>query len=185
MHRIRAAHLDIGDHSAWLELPSVVRISHLVAASYPELVSLGSKRFEFLANDTILPEHIIEQIPDNFRKDVFLLGVAIHSLLFGFPPKTCQPGEPPSWSCDADQTGKLSHLYSWFGKCLDVSSADRFADAQEMLDSFNESLRASDLGPNPIERLQRFRRWKSVRELYREFNIQTNCPFCVYLRSKP
>lgn len=169
MHRIRAAHLDIGNHSVWLELPSVVRLSHLVAASYPELVSLGSKRFEFLANDTVLPEHIIEQIPDNFRKDVFLLGVVIHSLLFGLPPKSLRPGEPPSWSSDADETGKLAHLYSWFAKSLDVSSADRFADGQAMLDSFNDSLRVSDLGPNAIERLQRFRRWKSVRELYREY----------------
>lgn len=169
MHRIRTAHLDIGNHSVWLELPSVVRLSHFVAASYPTLVSLGSKRFEFLANDTVLPEHIIEQIPDNFRKDVFLLGAVIHSLLFGLPPKSSHLGEPPSWSSDADETGKLAHLYSWFAKSLDVSSADRFSDAQEMLDSFNESLRLSDLGPNPIERLQRFRRWKSVRELYREY----------------
>jgi serine/threonine protein kinase len=173
MHRIGAAHLDIGDHSVWMELPSVIRLSHLVAASYQELTSLGDRRFEFLASGTVLPESIVDQGVDHFRKDVFLLGVVVHSIMFGKPPKVALADEPPTWDPEIDADGGLGHLHEWFEKSLDISSAARFANAQEMLDSFNDFVRQSDRGPNAIERLQRFRRWKSVRELYREFPEHT------------
>ncbi len=169
MHRVGAAHLDIGEHSVWMELPSIIRISHLVAASYQELASLGAKRFEFLASGTVLPESIIEQEEDHYRKDVFLLGVAVHSIIFGKPPTVSAPGEPPAWNSEVDATDGLSHLHGWFERSLDVASASRFANAQEALDSFNAFVRQSDRGPNAIERLLRFRRWKSVRELYKQY----------------
>jgi serine/threonine protein kinase len=169
MHRIGAAHLDIGDHSVWMELPSVIRLSHLVAASYQDLTSLGDRRFEFLASGTVLPETILDQGVDHFRKDVFLLGVVVHSILFGKPPKVATLGDPPAWDPEVDVDGSLDHLHGWFEKSLDISSAVRFANAQEMLDSFNDFVRHGDRGPNAIERLQKFRRWKSVRELYKEF----------------
>lgn len=169
MHRIGAAHLDIGDHSVWLELPSIIRLSHLVAASYQGLASLGTRRFEFLANGTILPEHILDQEIDHFRKDVFLLGVVIHSIVFGTPPRARAAGDPPSWDPSIDVDGKSAFLHEWFAKSLDISPAARFCNSQEMLDSFNECLRQSGTGPNALERLERFRRWKSLREVFREF----------------
>jgi tRNA A-37 threonylcarbamoyl transferase component Bud32 len=169
MHRIGAAHLDIGDHSVWMELPSVIRISHLVAASYQELASLGDRRFEFLASGTVLPESIIEQEVDHYRKDVFLLGVVVHSIIFGQAPNVSNPGEPPAWNSNIDTSDSLAHLHGWFEQSLDVSSAARFANAQEMLDSFNLFVRENDRGPNATERLLRFRRWKSVRELYKQY----------------
>ena len=172
MHRVGAAHLDLGEHSVWMELPSSIRVSHLVASSYQELASLGARRFEFLAGGTVLPETIIEQEVDHFRKDVFLLAVVTHSILFGKPPVSSGPGEPPTWSPQADPTDGLSHLHGWFERSLDVSSADRFANAQEMLDSFNRLIQDNDKAPNALERLQRFRRWKSVFELYTRYPIE-------------
>ena len=169
MHRIGAAHLDIGDHSVWLELPSIIRLSHLVAASYQGLASLGTRRFEFLANGTVLPEHILDQEIDHFRKDVFLLGVVVHSIVFDTPPLSKAAGDPPSWDPSIDVDGKNAFLHEWFAKSLDISPAARFCNSQEMLDSFNECLRQSDTGPNALERLERFRRWKSLREVFREF----------------
>lgn len=169
MHRIGAAHLDIGDHSVWMELPSIIRLSHLVAASYQGLASLGTRRFEFLANGTVLPESILDQEIDHFRKDVFLLGVVVHSIIFDAPPASKGPGDPPSWNPSIDADGRQAFLHEWFARSLDISSAARFGNAQEMLDSFNECLRQADRGPNALERLERFRRWKSLRELFREF----------------
>ena len=172
MHRIGAAHLDIGDHSVWMELPSIIRLSHLVAASYQGLASLGTRRFEFLANGTVLPEQILDQEIDHFRKDVFLLGVVVHSIIFDASPQASIPGDPPSWTPSVDVDGKYSFFHEWFGRSLDISPAARFGNAQEMLDSFNECLGKSESGPNALERLDKFRRWKSLREVFREFPEQ-------------
>ncbi len=50
LHDLEAAHLDIGPHSVWLEAPSSVRLSHLFAAKFPEVRSLGEHRYAFLSN---------------------------------------------------------------------------------------------------------------------------------------
>ena len=172
MHRIGAAHLDIGDHSVWLELPSIIRVSHLVAASYQELASLGDRRYDFLAGGTVLPETIVDQAVDHFRRDVFLLGVAVHTIVFGQPPAVVGEGNPPTWNSAVDTDGSLEHLYPWFARSLDEAAADRFATAQEMLDSFNQVLKDSTNGPNAIEKLQKFRVWKSFLALTIKFPIE-------------
>lgn len=43
MHELQTAHLDIGAHSIWLEPPSTVRFSHLMAANLPGSANLGRK----------------------------------------------------------------------------------------------------------------------------------------------
>lgn len=169
MHRLGAAHLDLGAHSIWLELPSVIRLSHLVAAAYPELGSLGDRRYEFLGNATVLPESILGGAIDHLRKDVFLLGVVVHSILFGAAPIVRKVGDPPTWDPASDHDHAFEHFYSWFEKTLDVASAQRFANAQEMLDAFNEAVSRSTGVAGAVERLQRYRRWKSMLELSTTF----------------
>jgi tRNA A-37 threonylcarbamoyl transferase component Bud32 len=169
MHRLGTAHLDLGSHSVWMELPSNIRLSHLVAASYPDLKSLGDRRYEFLASGTSLPEYILGQSFDHFRKDVFLLAVVVHNIIFGSEPRSSKEGDPPDWDAAVDQDGRFECLHDWFAKSLDVAFAERFADAQQMLDAFNEASRTATGGANAVERLQRFRRWKSMLDLYREF----------------
>jgi serine/threonine protein kinase len=165
MHRLGAAHLDLGPHSIWMELPSVIRISHLVAAAYPELGTLGDRRYEFLANGTILPESILGDAVDHFRKDVFLLGVIAHMILFGCIPKSRTLADPPAWDVSIDPNGNFHYLHSWFEKSLDVASAQRFANAQEMLDAFNGAIHSATGAGGAIERLLRFRRWKGMLDL--------------------
>jgi hypothetical protein len=173
MHRIGAAHLDIGDHSVWMELPSVIRLSHLVAVSYPQLASLGDRRFDFLASGTVLPESIVDQAVDHFRKDVFLLGVVVHTIIFGVPPTESSVGDPPAWDKAIDLDGSLQPLHNWFEKSLDVSTTERYANAQQMLDSFNTAVKEFARGPNAIERLQNFKPWKSFMALMIAYPIQT------------
>jgi len=171
VHRLGAAHLDLGEHSIWMELPSIIRLSHLVAASYPELATLGDRRYEFLAGQTILPEVVLGHAVDHFRKDVFLLGTVAHEIIFGDAPKYRKVGDPPSWDSSADKDGRFEFLHGWFEKSLDVACAQRFSNAQEMLDAFNAAILNTPGGPNAIERLQKFRTWKSMLDLYQAFPV--------------
>jgi hypothetical protein len=50
LHFVDAAHLDIGAHSVWLQAPSTVTLSHRMAASYPQVRSLGETRYQFLSS---------------------------------------------------------------------------------------------------------------------------------------
>jgi len=47
-----------GAHSVWLEAPSTVRISHLLAAKFPEVASLGKARYQFLSTVAV-PEDVL------------------------------------------------------------------------------------------------------------------------------
>jgi serine/threonine protein kinase len=164
MHALNAAHLDLGSHSVWLELPSVVKLSHLMAASLPEVQTLGEHRFQFLSTSKV-PEDIIGGSVDLLRKDVFLLGCVTHEILFGKPPE----GEPPEWNERVDADGELSDLHPWFEKCLDMDQSERFGDAGEMLAAFNAALAKEPDDKSVIEGLERHRTLRTQREVFRAY----------------
>ena len=168
LHRLGAAHLDLGEHSIWVELPATVRLSHFVAASYPELKTLGDRRYEFLGSGRPLPEDVLGGAIDHFRKDAFLLACVVHTLLFLRPPQPATVGDPPDWDASVDALGQFVELHPWFERALDHQPAERFADAQQMLDAFAEAT-AQDGSAAAMERLDRFRRWKSQLELMRQY----------------
>src|SRR3546814_20298253 len=82
-----ASHLDLGQHSIWLQRPSTVKLSHLMAASYPDMRSLGEARFQFLSTGP-LPEDEFGDEGSPKRRDVFLNAVALHPLLLGNDPRS-------------------------------------------------------------------------------------------------
>ncbi|WP_287267166.1 AAA domain-containing protein [Mesorhizobium sp.] len=152
LHRQDAAHLDLGQHSIWLEAPTTVKLSHLLAARYPDVKSLGATRFQFLAS-VHLPEDVLGEDRGPKRRDVFLLGVAIHTLVFGAPPA----GSPPDWDPAADTERKFLELHDWFAEALDSDPGLRFEDATAALEAFNK---ATVVRPSPdevIAGLERFR----------------------------
>ena len=169
MHRLGAAHVDLGAHSIWLELPCSVRISHLLAAHYPAVHTLGQERFTFLANDTVLPEALLGTTTTLFQKDVFLLGVSAHEILLGSAPRRNSEDDAPHWDEAADTAGIFRPLHGWLDKALSVDPAHRFADGQMMLDAFNEATQSKSTSSVAYERLARFRRWKSLPSLFREY----------------
>lgn len=171
LHRMGAAHLDIGDHSVWVEMPATVKLSHFLAAHYSENRSLAEDRYAFLGNRTVLPEQIIGGIQDYFRKDVFLLGRVGHLVLFGEVPRSTE-GNPPEWNPSIDRESEFLELHSWFDQALNVDSMRRFPNAPEMLESFNRSLGVRRNPTVLIERLQRYRKWKSLLDVLRAFPIQ-------------
>lgn len=143
LHRHGAAHLDLGGHSVWLEAPTSVKLSHLLAARYPEARSLGESRFQFLAS-VALPEDCLGVASSAKRRDVFLTGVAIHQLLFGSVPS----GDPAEWNPSIDPQDNFSVLHDWFAEALEVDPAQRFEDAAVALKAFNK---ATAVRPTPEE----------------------------------
>ncbi|UEM24060.1 AAA domain-containing protein [Skermanella mucosa] len=172
LHEVDAVHLDIGTHSVWLETPTTVRLSHLFSASIPETKSLGDKRYQFLSS-TALPEDIVGQATakaaDKKRRDVFLLGVAVHGLLFGRMPDAPSGLGVLEWDPAVDEEGKFGGLCSWFGRALNFVPEERFPDAQAMLEAFDDAMSDRLLQQAALEGLERFRTIPNQRVLYRDF----------------
>ncbi len=154
LHLAEAAHLDLGQHSVWVQRPSTVRISHLMAASYPDVRSLGESRFQFLSTGK-LPEDLfgVETTPK--RRDVFLAASVIHRLLLGVAPKAASGF--PEWSSSADATGEYLELHGWFESALALEPMQRFKDAGAALTAFNAAVSVRPTPAEVIEGLERHR----------------------------
>ncbi|MBP7818062.1 MAG: NERD domain-containing protein [Phenylobacterium sp.] len=156
LHAAGAAHLDLGGHSVWLESPSTVKLSHLMAAQYAQVESLGKSRYQFLASAK-LPEDVLGGENHPKRKDVFLLAAAVHWLLFGVQPKSGGDDMPFEWDPKADADGRHSDLHAWLERGLSLAPQDRFRDATAALDAFNAATASRPSAREVIEGLERFR----------------------------
>jgi hypothetical protein len=169
LHGADAAHLDLGGHSIWLEAPSTVKLSHLMAAQYAQVASLGSSRYQFLSSAT-LPEDVLGGESQAKRKDVFLLAVAVHWLVFAEPPPTTGEGMPFEWDAGVDREGDCPNLHAWFEKGLALDPGERFKDAAEALVAFNACTSARPTAREVLEGLDRFRgELRSQRQLFAAF----------------
>lgn len=164
LHDIGAAHLDLGMHSIWTEPPSTVKLSHLMAASFPDLQTLGDRRYQFLSSARV-PEQLLGVASAPQRRDVYQLGSIIHHLYFGVPPG----GEPGEWSPSVDATNAMSQLHPWFARALDLDPKGRFIDAGDMLAEFNKALSTDRSAAEVISGLDRFRTIPSQRHLFKEY----------------
>lgn len=163
-HALQAAHMDIGPHSVWIELPTTVKLSHLMASSLPEVRTLGESRFQFLSSSRV-PEELLGESIEPLRKDVFLLGCVVHTLLFDSPPA----GDPPEWDSSVDLDGSHSLLHPWFEKCLDIDQGKRFGSASEMLSAFNAVIASTSSDKSTIEGLERHKGLKSQRQVFQKY----------------
>lgn len=168
LHDLDTAHLDLGIHSVWMESPSIVRLSHLMAASFPQIQSLGEHRFQFLSSATV-PEQVLGNSDGPKKKDIFLLGCVIHYLLFGELPPCHQDGEPPEWKSERDKDEAYLELHPWFEKALAWDPRERFSHAGVMLEAFNRALPTRSSSKEVIEGLERFRTLRSQLQLIKEF----------------
>lgn len=132
-HRVRAAHLDLGSHSIWISAPTTVRLSHLFAASHPDVRSMGANRYNFLASVQVPEDILQEKHGDPLRRDIYLAGVAAHQIIFGRSPG----GDPPEWNPEVDPLNEYHQVHSWFAVALDLDQASRFASARDALEAFN------------------------------------------------
>lgn len=176
LHNVGAAHLDIGGHSVWLQQPSTVRLSHLMAASYPEVSSLGERRYQFLASSKV-PELVLGAMSDPKRQDVFLLGVVIHQLIFSKLPSGEDESLPVEWSDSVDETGEFLELHGWFSKMLALEPLERFSDASEALREFNI---AKDTQPSSAMLLQELERFSG--EVGTHLQLMARYPATVVIK---
>lgn len=167
MHDLEAAHLDIGPHSIWLETPTTAKLSHLMAASYPQVKTLGQTRYQFLSSASS-PEEVLGIPVIALRKDVYSLACAAHMLVFGAVPE----GAPAEWNPAVDADGNHSHLHPWFARALDVDATARFAHAADMLEAFNAALASLPDRQSTVEGLEHFRQFKSQLQLVRRFPME-------------
>lgn len=138
LHDTGVAHRDVSDHSLWLERPSKVSISGFLTAYFPEAGTVGALRETLRAGRAVLPEESeigAGEASDSYRRDVYLLGVAVHHLVFLRLPRQDSGlfvwESPSDLDCDPG-------LGAWFSKALEWAPVERFAKARTMLDALNE-----------------------------------------------
>lgn len=164
IHELQAAHLDIGLHSIWVELPTTIRLSHLMAASVPTVETLGESRFHFLSSSSV-PENVLGMVSDARRKDVFLLGCVVHTFIFGSYPE----GLPPEWNPAIDLDGIQAGLHPWFARSLDLDPNSRFASAAAMLEAFSTCDTSRALLSETRVGLERFKSLPTQRQIYKAY----------------
>lgn len=169
LHTSEAAHMDLGAHSVWLEAPSTVRVSHFLAAKFPEVTSLGRSRYQFLST-VMAPEDVIGGVTSAKTKDVFLAAVAVHEILFGRTPPSHSPGNPPDWDAAVDGDRSFELLHNWFANALEMDPASRFPDGVTALEAFNAVTVSRPTRKEVIEGLERFRgSIRSQMQLFRTY----------------
>jgi tRNA A-37 threonylcarbamoyl transferase component Bud32 len=169
LHSTGAAHLDLGGHSVWLEAPSNVRLSHLMAAHYPDVNTLGASRFQFLSCAR-LPETVYEEDPgDPRRRDVFLAGVCVHYLLFGkYPPQ--DDDALVRWDPATDPAGEFAVLHDFFERSLSLDQSARYPDATAALEAYNEATLEGRSTKEVVQGLERFQHeFKRQSQLFKTF----------------
>lgn len=135
LHDLRVAHRDVGDHSIWFDRPAKVVLSGFPAAYYPEMKTVGTFREKVKVEQSILPEdsrEILSATP--YHRDVFMLGVLAHLILFGEkPPKVSGVYE---WAARAEDPfdGAINEFIK---RALSKELRERFLNAREMLEAFN------------------------------------------------
>ncbi|WP_210212577.1 AAA domain-containing protein [Mesorhizobium sp. M4A.F.Ca.ET.050.02.1.1] len=116
-----------------------------------------------------VPEDILGVDLGPKRRDVFLLGVALHNLLFGSLPS----GEPAEWKPAVDRNNDYSLLHDWFSEALEVSPEHRFADATVALEAFNKATASRPTPDEVIAGLEAFRTTiRSQRQLFLAFPVE-------------
>ena len=152
LHLVEAAHLDIGQHSIWVQRPSTVRLSHLMAASYPEVRTLGRDRYQFLATGR-LPEDVFGEEGSPKRRDVYLVACAVHRILFRRAPASTDGCA--EWDPEIEGASNYLELFEWFERALAWDPSKRFENAGEALVAFNAATAMRPSAAEIIEGLER------------------------------
>ncbi|MBZ7367935.1 protein kinase [Klebsiella grimontii] len=164
LHTYNAAHLDLAGHSVWVALPSEVKLSHLMAARYPQATSLGDTRYQFLSS-VKSPEEYFDQESTGEQQDVFHLGCLIHQILFGIIPA----GTPPDWSPSIDTDNVYTNLHHVLAQAITWDVSIRYKSALELLEAFNAATESLENGAEILKRLESFKTIQSQMKFFMKF----------------
>ncbi|GHF06834.1 hypothetical protein GCM10016455_29820 [Aliiroseovarius zhejiangensis] len=169
LHRHSTSHLDLGEHSIWVQEPHTVRLSHFMSAAIPDEETLGASRFHFLSSAQT-PEDIYGEESTGQRKDIYLLGLVVHRLLFGAYPEKDTSDETMSWNASVDTDQEFTHLHWWLSTCLELNPSDRFSSAVEALERFGEASLDAGWNTEVAKSLESYgKEFSSVFELISQF----------------
>ncbi|MCU4547384.1 NERD domain-containing protein [Acinetobacter pittii] len=149
LHELNICHRDISIYKMWWDKSNkCVLFSSFSVAKFPEELtntSVSNLRQLLTSNDIALPEDVYGDlhalsIEDSYKIDVFQIGVAVYKVLFKkFPPKN----EENVFYSDLNSS---DILYGFFKKCLDIETSERFTNATEILEFFNNiTVKETDL----------------------------------------
>ncbi|HGE6133543.1 TPA: AAA domain-containing protein [Vibrio cholerae] len=164
LHTYNAAHLNLADHCVWVALPSEVKLSHLMAARYPQAASLGDTRYQFLST-VKSPEEYFEQESTGEQRDVYHLGCLVHKILFGIPPS----GDPSEWDPSIDPDGVYANLHHVLAQALNWDVTVRYKSAIQFLDAFNTATESPENGAEVLKRLESFKTVPSQMKFFMQF----------------
>lgn len=167
LHTYNAAHLDLSGHSVWVALPSEVKLSHLMAARYPQAASIGDTRYQFLSS-VKSPEEYFDQESTGEQRDVYHLGCLVHQILYGVLPA----GTPPDWDSSIDAEGVYSNLHYVLAHAITWDVATRYKSAIELLEAFNTATEPPESGAEVIKRLESFKTVQSQMKFFMQFPMQ-------------
>lgn len=135
LHELNVAHRDIGAHCLWVDRPAKVVMSGFPAAYYPSMKTVGTFRNRVKVERALLPEDrgsMEEATP--FRRDVYMLGVLSHLILFGERPPSVNGVY--TWVPRNDEVFG-SRFHDILQKAMAQESRDRFESARAMLEAVN------------------------------------------------
>lgn len=156
LHHLGVAHRDIGDHCIWLERPDSVRLSGFVASHFPQMETVGALKEQVSCVTEKLPEDFFEdKFATPFHRDVYLLGVVAHIIIYGMPPD--RDDGLPIWVPKENDIAS-GILNGWFERSLKWETSSRWSNAEEMLDALNE---VDFSGGEPVISLATFEYFKA------------------------
>lgn len=181
LHDIEVAHRDISQHCLWLERPAKITISGFITAYFREVKTITTLRDVIKAGLTKLPEDTLNDDSNPFRRDVFLLGVISYFIAYNQYPK--QDAELYIWQA-VDNDIFEGKFDDWFAVCLNWVAQERFKNAREMLDSFNE-VKFSDNQYIELSYFETVRVDKPHYKLYKvEEDIKETSQYDIYISNK-
>ncbi len=135
LHDLNVAHRDIGAHCLWIERPAKVVISGFPAAYYPAMGTVGAFRDRVKVERANLPEDLGRASDSTpFQRDVYMLGVLAHLLLFGERP----PRIEGVYTWEERPTDPFEGAFSSvLSKALGHQPADRYGHCRDLLEAFN------------------------------------------------
>ena len=135
LHEIQVAHRDVSDHSIWIERPANLKISGFPSAYMPELKTVGGYKEDVRVEALLTPEEVSQaKGATPYHRDVYLLGLIGHVLVFGRKPIS-QNG-----ILQVNATEGVSRdLQAFFNQAFTHNLTERYANARVMLEAFNRA----------------------------------------------
>lgn len=162
LHDLNVAHRDVGEHCLWLDRPARIVMTGFPAAYYPSMKTVGALSAKIKVERAQLPEDSgLAKESTPFRRDVFLLGVLCHQILYG--------DKPPKIKSTYEWTKRTDDPYAnvfdeVLKRALATDPNDRFENARALLEAINSVTTAEKHEIIDISRFESFRAATKVRD---------------------